>query len=266
MRKNNMAESMTKIFVSYAHKDIKQVKRILKEINSLGFDYWIDERNLQGGDRWTQVITEAILASDKFLLVMSAASMESDNIGQEVQIAFENKIKIIILKLEDVEVPVSLKYPLIRNQWIDHSRTDWKSRLAISLGKVEIQSPTVHEIKKISHRTVAQLQSESGSGSTRQIIEAIKILENTFAYGTSFYKDQCVDAIMQVEVILNLAGYHWINSLSDYKSRIPRINLVSKLDDLKKLIAEFKNTCPPGSAEIRKAIQQKISNMLDEMN
>lgn len=76
---------MTKIFISYACKDIKRVKRIVNDIHSLGFDCWMDKRNLQGGDIWTNEIVKAISSCDIFLLFMSSGSMTSDSVRHEVQ-------------------------------------------------------------------------------------------------------------------------------------------------------------------------------------
>ena len=75
----------------------------------------------RAGDSWPEEITNAILKRpEKFLLFISAASMGSDNIRREVQIAYENNKKIIILKLEDVEIPISLKYQLAGIQWTEY--------------------------------------------------------------------------------------------------------------------------------------------------
>ena len=124
---------MTKIFVSYARDDAKIVKRILRELNEFGFDFWMDTRNLQSGDSWPEEITDAILDSSKFLLFMSAASMASDNIKRETQIAYENKKRIIILRLDETKIPKSLNYQLAAIQWTDYSSTTWKTRIAMAL-------------------------------------------------------------------------------------------------------------------------------------
>ena len=129
---------MAGIFVSYARKDIELVKQIMSELHNLGFDYWMDARNLQGGERWTEEIADAILKCEHFLLFISTPSMESDNVAREVQIAYENHKKIILLRLDKVEIPKSLKYQLAGLQWTEYSASDWKSRLAIALDHVTV--------------------------------------------------------------------------------------------------------------------------------
>ena len=127
---------MRQIFISYAHNDILKVRSVVNWIHSLGpFHCWIDESSLQGGDYWTETITNAILASEKLLLFMSPASMLSEGVANEIQIAFECKVMILILKLEPVQISPAMMYPLARIQWIDYSRPGWDTRLAIALDK-----------------------------------------------------------------------------------------------------------------------------------
>jgi hypothetical protein len=76
---------MAATFVSYARNDIKLVKKITREMHSQGLEYWMDTRNLQGGKTWPGAITKAISDCDKFLLIVSRASMVSDNVRREVQ-------------------------------------------------------------------------------------------------------------------------------------------------------------------------------------
>jgi hypothetical protein len=125
---------MSKVFICYARKDVEQVKSVVNEIHDLGFDYWMDTRNLQSGDLWTKEIAEAILACEKILLLLSQASMNSDNVRREVQLAYENKKSFVLLRLESLEIPAHLTYQLAGIQWIERSAPDWKPRLAIALG------------------------------------------------------------------------------------------------------------------------------------
>jgi hypothetical protein len=142
---------MAKVFICYARKDTKQVKSIVNEINGLGFDYWIDTRNIQSGEIWTKEISDAILACDKFLLFISQESMASDNVRREVQLAYENKKTLVLLRLEDAKIPSHLKYQLAGIQWIDVSASDWKSRLAIALdnkSEISLSEKPVKPAKK----------------------------------------------------------------------------------------------------------------------
>lgn len=135
---------MTKVFISYARKDIRRVKRIANNINSLGFDSWMDERKLQGGDIWTKEIVEAISSCDLFLLFMSSSSMASDSVRREVQLAFDKKKKIVILRLEEIGIPRKLQFQLAGIQWIETSKRKWKSQLITAINTEALSRPSGH--------------------------------------------------------------------------------------------------------------------------
>lgn len=124
---------MTKIFISYARKDIKRVKRVVNDINTRGFDCWMDERNLQSGDIWTKEIVKAISSCDVFMLFMSSGSMISDNVRREVQLAFDKKKKIVILRLEEARIPRKLQFQLAGLQWLKAGGRNWKLQLIAAL-------------------------------------------------------------------------------------------------------------------------------------
>lgn len=124
---------MSKLFVSYARNDFTAVNQIMLELHILGIGYWMDMRNLHGGDEWLKEITKAITKHEKFLLFMSSASMESSSVYQEIQIAIRMNKKIIILRLEDVEFSPALKEQLSKIQWMDYWSPDWKPRLVMAL-------------------------------------------------------------------------------------------------------------------------------------
>src|SRR5690349_19398984 len=125
---------MASIFVSYARKDIEQVQHIMQALSSLGYDYWMDRQKLRGGDLWTKEIPEAIDACVVLLFFMSANSTISDSVRREIHLAFEKKKKILILRLDQAEIPPQLQFVLAGIQWIDLSDEDWKARLVRALG------------------------------------------------------------------------------------------------------------------------------------
>jgi DNA-binding NarL/FixJ family response regulator len=136
---------MTKIFISYACKDIKRVKRIVNDIHSLGFDCWMDKRNLQGGDIWTNEIVKAISSCDIFLLFMSSGSMTSDSVRREVQLAFDKKKKIVILRLEEARIPRKLQFQLAGIQWLKARGRNWRLQLIAALEGEYLLEHTAHK-------------------------------------------------------------------------------------------------------------------------
>lgn len=124
---------MAEIFVSYARNDLELVKQIMLELHHLGLEYWIDVRNLRGGDVFTEEIAHAILECDTFLLVMSGASMNSEYVSKELQLASNHKKTIVLLRIDNAAIPPKFELLLSGIQWIEYSAPDWKERLTLAL-------------------------------------------------------------------------------------------------------------------------------------
>lgn len=131
---------MANIFVSYVHTDREIVNRVYRKLQQGGFDLWMDRWNLRGGDQWTTEIVEAISECSIFLLFMSANSMASDSVQREVHIAYEEKKKIVILRLDETEIPIELKYQLARIHWIEMKTSNYMASLKSAL---EDKSPSL---------------------------------------------------------------------------------------------------------------------------
>lgn len=64
-----------KLFLSYAHEDIKYARCIFRELTTAGIDVWFDEESLLPGQKWRNEITKAIRNSSFFLALLSSSSV-----------------------------------------------------------------------------------------------------------------------------------------------------------------------------------------------
>lgn len=124
----------TKLFISYAHKDSKQVQPVAQELSKLGFDVWIDSQDLQGGQLWSEGITRGIRECHYYILFISRASMKSDDVRREVDLAYSSKRKMILVRLDAAEIPVEMAYQTSGVQWLDIKTPNWILRLLVALG------------------------------------------------------------------------------------------------------------------------------------
>lgn len=81
----------SKIFISYAHKDLIQVRGIAEGCKILGADYFFDRHSLQAGDIFKDKILNYIENADLFVLCWSKNAAESE----WVYIEREHALKII---------------------------------------------------------------------------------------------------------------------------------------------------------------------------
>jgi hypothetical protein len=142
--------NMSDIFVSYARKDIDRVNQIMEDLHQSGFDYWMDRDDIRTGADWREAITAAISGCKIFLLFMSIASMDSDNVQREVRIAHKFRKPIIILRLENVDLPNTMLYMLEGIQWTEFSDPDWQRKITQELGR-HLKNPVsgpVEDVKK----------------------------------------------------------------------------------------------------------------------
>lgn|GEM_PF-3566744 len=137
---------MAHFFISYSHKDDKQVIEIVKLLTDHGFVSWTD-RQLPAGERWDELIDLAIDNSLGMILVVSKHSMESEFVLYEWAHAIGAGKTVIPLCIDETR-PHSprllnerelLPHPkLERIQWIivQDKLTTWQNELLARLQEI----------------------------------------------------------------------------------------------------------------------------------
>ncbi|MDR3321601.1 MAG: toll/interleukin-1 receptor domain-containing protein [Synergistaceae bacterium] len=91
------------VFVSYAHGDAEVVYPIIEGINADGYPVWYD-KGINISSTWTDEIAKAIMCCGAFVVFVSRESMASTYVRSEIEFAFNNKITIIPVYLDGMEV------------------------------------------------------------------------------------------------------------------------------------------------------------------
>jgi predicted nucleotide-binding protein len=76
-------------FISYSHEDAGLASRLYEDLSDIGARCWIDQHELRVGDSILDQVTAALLATDKFLPILSSASIRSPWFGTEIKKALE---------------------------------------------------------------------------------------------------------------------------------------------------------------------------------
>ncbi len=126
----------SRIFLSYAREDADEVDRIRAELVAAGHDVWVDTTDLRGGDHWRAGIVAGIEQADSVVVVLSRSSVGSDHVLTEVQIASEQRTRIVPVRLEDAKVTGGLRYSLSGLQETDLA-TDPKAGLQALLAALD---------------------------------------------------------------------------------------------------------------------------------
>lgn len=82
-----LSKTFKKIFISYAHQDIQQVKHLALAYKAQGVDYFFDRDKLNPGDVYEEKIFDYIDNSDLFILCWSKNAEKSEYVAKEKNLA-----------------------------------------------------------------------------------------------------------------------------------------------------------------------------------
>jgi TIR domain len=108
-------ERQVMCFISYSRDDTKIVQNIEEQLLNAGISTWRDAKNIGAGAAWDSSIEQAIIGANHVLAVVSAKSITSQNVADEIEFARERKKIIIPLLLDDSPLPMRMH----RSQAID---------------------------------------------------------------------------------------------------------------------------------------------------
>lgn len=125
LTRSRVVANFPKIFISYAPQDRTFVDRLAGDLRRHRIKVWFDERLRVGDDRQRE-ISRAIEITDGFVLVMSAESVTSPQVLEELAAAQEKQKKIYPLMLQPCQPPAPIKN-LVH---LDMTPTVYKNSLA----------------------------------------------------------------------------------------------------------------------------------------
>jgi hypothetical protein len=107
------------VFISYCTEDRKVAEAIKAFLVSRGVSCWKTPEDVAPGADWPESISQAIQLGRVFVLVWSAASMDSEEVFRELSLASRHHLAIVPVRLEAVEPKEGWDYFLVATQWLD---------------------------------------------------------------------------------------------------------------------------------------------------
>jgi len=104
-----------KIFFSYSRTDSTFVLKLAKDLRDSGIALWLDQLDIKAGSHWDSSIQDALTATRILIVVLSKASVKSENVMDEVSFALEQDKTIIPVIINDCTPP----FRLMRLQRLD---------------------------------------------------------------------------------------------------------------------------------------------------
>jgi hypothetical protein len=124
------------IFISYSRVDTEFVTRLINDLTMQGLNVWMDQRNIGAGQRWDNVIQDALEACDLFIIVLSPHSVESENVLDELSFAINARKRIIPILLQNCEIP----YRIARVQFVNFTK-DYQTGFHHLISEITQQIP-----------------------------------------------------------------------------------------------------------------------------
>jgi len=115
-------------FFSYSREDSQFALRLAEDLKAGGANVWLDQLDIEPGQRWARAVEEALNSSQRLIVILSPTSASSTNVSDEVNFALEEHKTIIPVMYRDCKVPFQLR-PF---QYVDF-RTDYEHGLNIML-------------------------------------------------------------------------------------------------------------------------------------
>ncbi|MFN6834452.1 toll/interleukin-1 receptor domain-containing protein [Enterococcus hirae] len=114
-----------KVFISYCHKDKKQVHHIVDQLKSFGLNVWIDEQEIDYGDNIIEKVSMGLAECDLALVFLSNHTHEAKGARHELnalfsKIIYQESLKSwILVRLDEVD-PNKIYFGLGNYKYFDH--------------------------------------------------------------------------------------------------------------------------------------------------
>ncbi|NJN50688.1 MAG: TIR domain-containing protein [Gammaproteobacteria bacterium] len=102
-------------FLSYSRRDSEFALRLATDLRNHRLPVWVDQLDIPPGTMWDREVERALSASARVIIVLSASSVESDNVLDEIAVALDEGKELLPVLLEQCRVPLRLR----RKQHID---------------------------------------------------------------------------------------------------------------------------------------------------
>src|SRR5690348_5150451 len=106
-----VASSHSRVFISYARKDAAQLAlRLQADLQSNGYDTWLDTARIRGGASWTVEIEKAIDNCDVAVVLLTPGSYVSHICRAEQLRALRRQKRVIpLIAAAGADIPLHLE-------------------------------------------------------------------------------------------------------------------------------------------------------------
>jgi len=108
-------------FISYSRSDSEFALNLTNELRSDGYPVWLDQLDIPTGARWDDEVEKALRDHEIFLIILTPASVSSENVKDEIGYAIDHGKHIMPVLLKNCDVPLRLR----RFQYVDFTKINF---------------------------------------------------------------------------------------------------------------------------------------------
>ncbi|MDH6247511.1 LpqN/LpqT family lipoprotein [Mycobacterium sp. OTB74] len=120
---------MRQLFISYARENKPDVEALVRDLDALGYQTWLDS-SLRGGQSWWQEILRRIADSDVFVAIVSGHTLRSVACKRELEWALAVNKPVLPIAVE--RLPDALPRNLSMRQIVDYSQSGREAAFALA--------------------------------------------------------------------------------------------------------------------------------------
>lgn len=107
------------VFISYSSIDKSKADVVCRSLEAAGILCWIAPRDIDPGMEWADAIVAALDRTQITLLIFSAHSNASKQVGREISLTFEKSKRVFPVRTENVQPKGQLEFFLKNVHWLD---------------------------------------------------------------------------------------------------------------------------------------------------
>lgn len=125
------------VFISHSSVDKKLADALCHFIEQRKIKCWIAPRDIPPGATWAGAIVDAIRKSKVMALILSSHANSSQEVAKEVGLASLERVFILPIRVESVDLEGDLLYHLSRTHWLDALAPPIEQHLVAIATKIE---------------------------------------------------------------------------------------------------------------------------------
>jgi hypothetical protein len=158
------------VFISYSQRDKPTADAACVALEATGLCCWIAPRDVPPGMSWPTAIVGAIGQSRVMVLVFSSHAIASEEVQREVVNAFQDRVVVVPLRIEDVQPSGDMAYYMRTTHWLDAMTPPIEAHLQCLCATVKALVPSQKNDETLPRQELSPPKLDSES--TRSFFES----------------------------------------------------------------------------------------------